>query len=105
MYLEFEAIGLKFVAEVKATPYIHAVTHLAPEHCSPDEGGEIEEWISLDVLIDDGIKPLGPKSLDALFLLDSSAAQEIEQAAYDALASYQAEPDYPDDYYDFEIGV
>ena len=93
MYIEFNSLGLKFCAEVKASRFIPASVCGLPENSYPAEGGEIEEWEVLDVLID------GAEPIDALFLLNSTSADQIEQAAYEAIAAYQ--PDYDDFDYDF----
>ena len=102
MYLEFNAIGLKFCAEVKATRFVPASVCGLPENSFPEEGGEIEEWESLQVNCSETYKnhPEQNKEVfkDASFLLWSNVFDQIEQAAYEAIADYQ--PAY-DDFGDF----
>ena len=104
MHIQFKVAGLEFLAEIKATPFIPANTSGPPEYCSPAEGGEIEEWESLEVVIttefesQDGIKIKTKKNIDAYYLLESDFMEKIEEAAYQSLAEYTPEYDCDFDY-------
>ena len=72
MHIEFSAIGLTLTAEVDYEPFQRGVYSGPPENCYPDEGGYAE------------ITKLECAGKDALFLLDSDHADDINEAAYQA---------------------
>lgn len=77
MHITFNAIGLNFDAEISyisATPGRYSGP---PEDCYPDEPAELE-FISLVTY----------SGKDAMFLLESNCAEDIEQAAYEAAEEY-----------------
>ncbi len=76
MNIQFRAIGLTFEAEVIYEPVIPGRYSGPPEDCYPDEGGTVE----FESLTCDGH--------DATFLLDSSVAEDIIEAAQEA--AYEA---------------
>lgn len=69
MNITFTAIGLTFGADVNYTPGDPGRTYGPPEYCYPAEPDELE-FISLTC-----------EGKDAMFLLNSTCADEIEQAA------------------------
>ena len=74
MYLEFNAIGLKFCAEVKATRFVPASVCGLPENCFESEGGEVL------------FETLTYNDKDVLFLVqdaDDKLREVIEIAAYE----------------------
>jgi len=94
-HITFKAFDIIFLAEVKATAFIPAKTCCLPEDSYPAEGGEIEEWESLEVetkTMIDGLEVI--ELTDCLWLMQSSLCDDLEAAAYEALAdlSYD-EPD------------
>jgi hypothetical protein len=42
LYVERGEDEMKLLVSGTVSPYVRAITHLAPENCSPAEGGEVE---------------------------------------------------------------
>lgn len=76
MDISFPALGLTFDAEVSYSPMIPGRYSGPPENCYPDEPAELE------------ILSLTCEGKDAMFLLDSTVFEDIEQAAFEAAESY-----------------
>ena len=77
MHITFNAIGLNFDAEISYTPATPGRYSGPPEDCYPDEAAELD-FISLET----------ESGKDAMFLLASNCAEDIEQAAYEAAEQY-----------------
>lgn len=79
MNVTFTLWGMTFAAEVDYEHYVPARVSGPPEDCYPEEGGTAE------------ITALNCGNADALFLLDSDLADELNEAAYEAcVASVQS---------------
>lgn len=76
MDISFPALGLTFDAEVSYSPMIPGRYSGPPENCYPDEPAELE------------ILSLTCEGKDAMFLLESTCEEDIEQAAYEAAEQY-----------------
>lgn len=72
MNVTFHCLGLTFTAECDFTPYDPGVCSGPVENCYPPEGGTAE------------ITELKCGDDDAMFLLKSDHASDLEDAAYDA---------------------
>lgn len=77
MHITFNAIGLNFDAEISYIPETPGRYSGPPEDCYPDEPAELD-FISLVTY----------SGKDAMFLLESNCAEDIEQAAYEAAEQY-----------------
>lgn len=77
MHITFNAIGLNFDAEISYTPATPGRYSGPPEDCYPDDPAELE------------ILSLTCEGKDAMFLLDGTCFEAIEQAAYEAADSYR----------------
>lgn len=77
MHITFNAIGLSFDAEISYTSATPGRYSGPPEDCYPDEPAELD-FISLVTY----------SGKDAMFLLESNCAEDIEQAAYEAAEEY-----------------
>lgn len=77
MHITFNAIGLNFDAEISYTSATPGRYSGPPEDCYPDEPAELD-FISLVTY----------SGKDAMFLLESNCAEDIERAAYEAAEQY-----------------
>ena len=76
MFITFKAVGLEFEAEVDYLPITPGRFSGPPEHCYPDEGGEIE------------ILTLTHEGCNAMFLQNCQFWDDIEAAAAEAAEEF-----------------